>query len=218
LKVLSVEFVTSAPDAAGIPNDGVPQIALVGRSNVGKSSLINALTHRKVARASAAPGKTRLANIYRVTLSGAPVRAVDLVDLPGYGYARGGDATRKEFEALVEGYLGPVGRARRVGRVGGAGQEGGVAGVILAMDGRHPGLATDLAAYGWARTLDLPTIVVTTKVDRMSRAERDRARRQFENSLRCQVLPVSAVTGEGLEDLWKQIVRLPNRLPPKMLR
>ena len=77
---------------------------MVGRSNVGKSSLINALVRKKLARTSAAPGKTRLANFYRVAVEGkAPFY---LVDLPGYGYARGGDAAREEFDALAEAYFG----------------------------------------------------------------------------------------------------------------
>jgi GTP-binding protein len=202
LKVLSVELVTSAPNARGIPDEAVPQIALVGRSNVGKSTLINALTRKKVARTSAAPGKTRLANVYRVQMAAAApgaLRTLYFVDLPGYGYARGGPAAAEEF-ALTADYFGQVGR---------------IAGVIQAVDGRHPGLASDLAARDWALGLDMPAIVVTTKVDRMSRAERDRARREFETTLKCQVLPVSAVTGEGLDDLWKQISKLASSLPPR---
>src|SRR5436853_6292616 len=85
------EFVTSAADASGFPRDRLPEIALIGRSNVGKSSLINALVRKPLARTSAAPGKTRLANFYRVQRGSSP--PLFLVDLPGYGYARGGDAT-----------------------------------------------------------------------------------------------------------------------------
>ena len=83
------EFITSAAGAGDFPRDRLPEIALVGRSNVGKSSLINALVRKPVARTSAAPGKTRLANVYRVTRGGAA--PFYLLDLPGYGYARGGD-------------------------------------------------------------------------------------------------------------------------------
>ena len=109
MKVLAADFVTSvAADGTGIPTDGLPQVALAGRSNVGKSSLINALARRKIARTSAAPGKTRLANIYRIELEGArgPGRmGLYLVDLPGYGYARGGADSAAELRAVAEAYL-----------------------------------------------------------------------------------------------------------------
>src|SRR5918992_1848466 len=88
---ISAEFVTSAAGADDFPRDRLPEVALVGRSNVGKSSLLNALMRRPLARTSAAPGKTRLANFYRVKRGAAP--ALFLVDLPGYGYARGGDSS-----------------------------------------------------------------------------------------------------------------------------
>ncbi len=109
MKVLAAGFVTSvAADGTGIPTDGLPQVALAGRSNVGKSSLINALARRKIARTSAAPGKTRLANIYRIEVEGArgPGRTgLYLVDLPGYGYARGGADSAAELRAVAEVYL-----------------------------------------------------------------------------------------------------------------
>jgi GTP-binding protein len=100
---ISAEFVTSAAGAEGFPRDRLGEVALVGRSNVGKSSLINALVRQKLARTSAAPGKTRLANFYRVQRGAAP--ALYLVDLPGYGYARGGDAAAREFNRLTEAYF-----------------------------------------------------------------------------------------------------------------
>ena len=100
---ITAEFVTSAAGAAGFPGDQLPEVALVGRSNVGKSSLINALIRQRLARTSAAPGKTRLANIYRVARGSAP--PLYLVDLPGYGYAQGRTAGRREFDALTRGVL-----------------------------------------------------------------------------------------------------------------
>jgi GTP-binding protein EngB required for normal cell division len=109
LKVVSADFVTSASaTGSALPRDGLPQVALAGRSNVGKSSLINALARRKIARTSAAPGKTRLVNVYRIEVEGAggPGRiSLYLVDLPGYGYARGGADAAAELKAAAEAYL-----------------------------------------------------------------------------------------------------------------
>ena len=113
MKLLSADFVTSAAAggrADGIPRDGIGQIAVAGRSNVGKSSLLNALCRRSIARTSAAPGKTRLANIFKVTLEGGggtgPGRwSVYLVDLPGYGYARGGSESSRELAAVAAAYF-----------------------------------------------------------------------------------------------------------------
>src|SRR5256714_8686798 len=103
-------FVRSAASVDDLPRDGAAEIALVGRSNVGKSSLINALVRQRLARTSAAPGKTRLANIYPVARgSAAPVY---LVDLPGYGYARGGSAAVEGVEAPTQAYLPPAPAAR----------------------------------------------------------------------------------------------------------
>ena len=102
-------------------------MALVGRSNVGKSSLINALVRQNVARTSAAPGKTRLANFYRVQRGTST--PFYLVDLPGYGYARGGDASAREFNELTNAYFARDGTAKALA-------------VLLLVDARHPGLDT----------------------------------------------------------------------------
>ena len=189
---ISAEFVTSAAGAGDFPRDRLPEVALVGRSNVGKSSLLNALVKRKVARTSAAPGKTRLANYYRVQRGTA--RAVYLVDLPGYGYARGGDPAAREFNRLVEAYF-----ARDAVEIG----------VLLLVDTRHPGLESDLEAWHWLRGQPCPSAVVGTKVDKLTRAERARHARDLESVFDGPVLLTSAETGEGLDDLWKMIASLP---------
>jgi len=189
--------VTSAAAAADLPRDGLAEIALVGRSNVGKSSLINALARGRVARTSAAPGKTRLANFYRLARgAGTPFY---LVDLPGYGYARGGDAAAREFAELTQAYF----------------AEPANAAALLLVDGRHPGLDSDLEAWRWLTSVAEEAAVVATKIDKLARGQRIRAMRELESVFEHSVLPVSAVTGEGLDELWKLIDRLANSRKPQ---
>jgi GTP-binding protein len=188
---ISAEFVTSASGADDFPKERLPEVALVGRSNVGKSSLLNALMRRPLARTSAAPGKTRLANFYRVKRGAAP--ALFLVDLPGYGYARGGDASAREFNRLAESYFARTGHR----------------GVILLVDSRHPGLASDMDAWQWLESQQCPRAVIGTKVDKLTRAERARHEREFETLFDIPVPLVSVHTGEGLDELWKMIASLP---------
>jgi GTP-binding protein len=187
---VTAEFVTSAAGAGDFPRDRLAEVALVGRSNVGKSSLINALVKRNVARTSAAPGKTRLANFYRVQRGSA--RPLYLVDLPGYGYARGGDASAAEFNRLTEAYFS---------------REQDVA-VLLLVDARHPGLASDLDAWDWLKSRPCARGVVATKVDKLTRAERTRHGQELVSLFDVPVPLVSAQTGEGLEELWKVITTI----------
>lgn len=201
---------------------------MVGRSNVGKSSLINALARQKVARTSAAPGKTRLANFYRVQRGSGPT--MYLVDLPGYGYARGGDASAAEFSRLTEAYFargkskpgtggsglgtGDSGLGAWIPGVGSRGPkpESGVRiGVLLLVDSRHPGLQSDLDTWRWLQQQHCPCGVIGTKVDKLTRAERARHARELDSSFDVHVPLVSADTGEGLEELWKLIVTLPKQ-------
>ena len=190
---ITAEFITSATSAKDFPRERLPEIAFVGRSNVGKSSLINALARQTIARTSASPGKTRLVNVYRVQRGSTGPRY--LVDLPGYGYAGGGDAAAAEFQAVTEAYFGrPGDRA-----------------VLLLVDSRHPGLASDMETWKWIRSQPCSRGVVATKVDKLTRAERARHVREFETLFDMPVALVSASTGEGLDELWKMIASLPSR-------
>jgi GTP-binding protein len=200
LNIEAVEFVTSAAGPADFPADRAPELALVGRSNVGKSSLINALVRRTIARTSGTPGKTRLVNFYRVRL--ARLAPFYLVDLPGYGHtdARRG---RQAFAAVVQAYFGdPAVRPTLVG-------------VVHLVDARHPGLESDVAAGRWLAARGLDRLVVATKIDKLSRSERSRTLAALEHAFQSQVLPVSATTGENLDELWRHILPCVTLKPPR---
>jgi GTP-binding protein len=192
---IEASFVTSATGASDLPREQLAEIAFVGRSNVGKSSLINALARQRIARTSAAPGKTRLANVYRLSRGSAP--PLHLIDLPGYGYARGLRQARargeSEFDSLTQAVF-----AREPA-------------ALLLVDARHPGLDSDRSAWQWVVSVSAGAAVIATKIDKLARGQRIRAMGQLESVFDASVLPVSAVTGEGLDELWNLIDSLVNR-------
>ena len=235
MKVINTDFVTSA--AAGgraddIPADGLVQIAFAGRSNVGKSTLLNALARMKLARTSAAPGKTRLANIYRVTLEGGPGGpgrwSVYFVDLPGYGYARGGKDAAAELADVAAAYFQSGSVIRDAGsdridligphhgsRITDPGGErsnrvtpyGAPRATLHLIDARHPALPSDIDAARWFDSLGVARQIVATKIDKLTRSDRTRNLKELERIFGCAPLPVSAANGEGLDELWRLIAR-----------
>lgn len=217
MKIHTAEFVTSVGPDSPLPDPRFPQVSLIGRSNVGKSTLINALARRRIARAGGAPGTTRLLNVYRIVLARRRGELL-LIDLPGYGYARGGAESTRVFDRLTERYFrhGPAAAADHPGRTGPAEPSAPRApmGAILLVDARHPGLENDRDALGWLTGLELPLVVAATKVDRLARSARHARLRAHEQALAHPVLPVSAKRGDGLPELWTALLALAAGAPP----
>lgn len=188
MRNLPVEFVRGVVSASDCPAARFPEIAFSGRSNVGKSSLLNRLVGiRGMARVSRTPGKTREINFYLVD------GRFHLVDLPGYGYARVHETTRRLWGPLVEGYLA---------------EREQLSGVVQLVDSRHGPSKLDLAMVEWLYAEEIPTIVVATKIDKLSRAERTVQFSAMEKQLApwaAAVLGVSAQTGDGVPQLWAWI-------------
>ena len=201
MRVQTAEFVTSIGPDGRLPVEHLPQIAFVGRSNVGKSTLINALAHSKIARAGGKPGTTRLLNVYRIRLARHRGELL-LVDLPGYGYARGAPADRG-FDRLTQRYFNqdPDETPAHPGRTG-------PAGAVLLVDARHPGLESDRDALAWLTELRLPLLVAATKVDRLARSARKVTLEAHETALGRTMLPISAKLGDGLPALWTALLGL----------
>jgi GTP-binding protein len=194
MKVLAAELLTVAAKAEDFPQLPLPELAMLGRSNVGKSSLLNRLVKRRqLARTSASPGKTRLVIFYRIE---RPGRALCLVDLPGYGWARVSRAERAGWKALVESYL----RGREHLR-----------GAILLQDLRRDWSEDEALLVAWLAERRVPVLLAFTKADKLGAAERGRrlralAARAGVPAERCIV--TSAKTGEGIETLWRAIDKI----------
>lgn len=186
MKVETAEFIRSAHGSDGFIRDGRPEIVFVGRSNVGKSSLMNALLGRKgLARTSSTPGRTRAVNYFLIN------RRFYFVDLPGYGYAKAAKDDRREWAALVDGYIRDVlDRAL----------------VVMLVDGKVGATKLDLQAYEYLSALEAKIVVVPTKVDRVPRGRRAAMLRGIGEALglgeSVPLIPVSAHSGEGMKELW----------------
>lgn len=186
MKITQAQFIISAVKPHQYPEDALPEIALAGRSNVGKSSLINKLILRKnLARTSSQPGKTQQLNYYRVN------EMIYLVDFPGYGYAKVSKTQREQFGEMIERYI----RDREPLKL-----------QLLVIDIRHEPSAQDKLMYKWLKHYEIPTCIVATKADKIPRSKWDRHIKMIKKSLeadpRDSVVLFSSETGLGREQLW----------------
>ncbi|MBI5234930.1 MAG: YihA family ribosome biogenesis GTP-binding protein [Deltaproteobacteria bacterium] len=186
MKIVSAEFVLSAYKSSHYPNDDLPEVVLIGRSNVGKSSLINSLVNRKgLAKTSSAPGKTRSINFYRINNS------FYVVDLPGFGYANCPKKVQQGWEKMIEEYL----ECRP-----------NLKGVFIILDPRRDATDVELSLYAWIERLSLPVATVLTKTDKLSRSELARRTTIIKQALGMEK-PVlfSSITGVGVPELGNRI-------------
>ena len=189
--IKSTEFIKSAVKPNQYPESDLPEIAFAGRSNVGKSSLINVLVNRKnLVRTSSTPGRTQLINFFNVNDS------FTLVDLPGYGFAKVPLAVKKEWGPMMETYFAKRSNLR---------------GVVLILDIRRTPVEEDRQMLQWFRAYDIPAILVITKCDKVSRNERSK-----QAAVIAQALGVvkedfsffSALSREGKDQIWARVEEL----------
>ncbi|MEN2765707.1 ribosome biogenesis GTP-binding protein YihA/YsxC [Ornithinibacillus xuwenensis] len=186
MKVTKAEIVISAVSQKQYPNDMLPEVALAGRSNVGKSSFINKLINRKnLARTSSKPGKTQTLNFYRIN------DAFYFVDVPGYGYAKVSKTEREKWGKMMEEYF----QTRE-----------SLKAVLLITDIRHEPTRDDIQMYDFLKHFDLPVVVVATKMDKIPKGKRAKHLKRTIETLQVEqgdlVLPFSAETGEGKDEAW----------------
>lgn len=194
MKIDSATFTLSALSAGQFRRDGRPEVAFVGRSNVGKSSLMNALLRRKgLARTSSTPGRTQAVNYFLVN------ERIWFVDLPGYGYAKASKTDREKWARLIGQYFEaapPEGEARHLL-------------LVQLVDAKVGGTDLDRQATDYFVELEVPLLIVATKIDKVGRSKHHRQLKTIRQKLELPEgagpLPVSAVTGEGLQSLWKEI-------------
>lgn len=190
MKVTSSKYSVSAVKESQYPKDNLDEIALAGRSNVGKSSLINTLLNRKnLARTSSAPGKTQTLNFYLVN------DEFYLVDVPGYGYAKVSKSQRESFGVMIQDYLETRANLKAL---------------ILLIDSRHEPTKDDIAMYEYAQYLKLPILVILTKIDKLKKNQQNKAISSLKKSIdinkpNVTVISFSSVTGLHKDEVWNWI-------------
>ncbi len=194
IKLRNMEMVISAVSGKQYPDEGLPEIAIGGRSNVGKSSLINNLLNRRnFARTSSKPGKTRTLNFYRIN------DEFFIVDLPGYGFARVTEAEQLKWGKMIDEYL----HTRNM-----------LAGVLHLVDIRHRPTELDIMFYDWLKHAGFHGIVIVTKADKISRGKRKERFNEIIETLGMEyddlLIPYSSVTGMGRAEVWEIISDLCN--------
>lgn len=194
MKVTSAEFIKSCVSIDDLPAEYLPAIAFAGRSNVGKSSLINTLLNRRgLVKVSKTPGKTRQINFFKIN------NRFYFVDLPGYGYAKVPETVRAKWGSLIEGYLSKTGGKS-------------LKGLILLIDIRLGPTDLDIKMKEWIDYYKIPTIFIATKADKVPYSKRSAGLKEICKGLSLdettRVLTFSSRTGEGKDVLWREILRL----------
>ena len=187
MNINSAEFFRSASAIKGLPEENLPEIVFVGRSNVGKSSLLNSLCARRgLAKTSSTPGKTRLINYFIIN------KNIFFVDLPGYGYAKVGQGERERWGRLLSDYV----RYRKE-----------ISLVVLLVDSRHPGMDLDLEMMEFLDYFQRPYGIVMTKFDKLNQSEKSKARRTMESCAPNAkfIVNYSSFSGEGRGKLLAEL-------------
>ena len=192
MSVVNSQLSATAVWPKQFPTDGLFEFVFVGRSNVGKSSLINCLSNRKsLARTSGNPGKTRTINFFKISiLSGESPIDLYFVDLPGYGYAKVSRSESEKWGAMIEGYLKHRPQIKYI---------------IMLLDIRHDPSAKDMELFEWLKHYNYNVIAVATKSDKLKRSQVQKHVAALRRALGVDVLPFSSETLSGREELWKLI-------------